>query len=76
MRNIVKALRGIGYQVIASRLDIEDKAVWSSMVASAISAQQSVNISDEDKVWWNSQVESETCPVCYLHGEQFCSSHN
>lgn len=76
MRNIVKGLKAIGYRLAVANLNEEDKTVWNNMVASATSAQQSVNLLPEETAWWNKELGSESCAVCYLHGEQFCSSHN
>lgn len=76
MRNIVKALRGIGYQIVNSRLTTEDNTIWNNMVASATSQQQVANLLPEETAWWDEQVASESCLNCAYNGQKFCSSHN
>lgn len=76
MRNIVKGLRAIGYQVVVSRLSEEENTVWQNMVASATSAQQALFLPEEDKVWWQKQVASESCLHCAYDGQEFCLKHN
>jgi len=75
MRNVVKALKGLGYVVVSSRLTDEENAVWANMVASATSEQQVQNLSNEEKTWWQKQVASESCAHCWFNGQEHCLKH-
>ena len=75
MRNVVLALKGIGYRLVTSRLTDEENAVWANMVASATSEQQVTNLSNEEKTWWTKEIASESCPHCWFDGQQHCLKH-
>jgi hypothetical protein len=76
MRKVIRALEALGYVVLTNRLSDEENAVWGSMVASATSAQQAINLLPEEKDWWQREVESESCLNCAYNGQRFCIKHD
>jgi hypothetical protein len=77
MRNVVLALKGIGYRLLLSRISEEEKAIWSSLVASATSEQQSINLTPAEKQEWEGlvmEVQKDNCIQCYFYGS--CLKHD
>ena len=76
MSKIVKALKGLEYRVITSRLTDEENMTWGNMIASAVSEQQAENLLPEETAWWNKSVKAESCLHCMYWGESDeCSKH-
>ena len=77
MRNVVLALKGIGYRLLLSRISEEEKAIWASLVASATSEQQSINLTLAEKQEWEGlvmEVQKDNCSHCYFYGS--CLKHD